>query len=550
VNIAGRQRMLSQKITKLSIIAASNASNDSIRSATLAGLKADLQLWSQSHLQLVDPGSPNSEEVRKLFNDLQKYYQPIVVNATALSDGRSDASLQEILDNEPKFLVGMDLIVNQYALEAQEKVETVSMLEYILLGITLLVIVAEIAFIFRPTAIAVSQTVSKLIASEDNAHKLAKEIGALYTSLERSYEQIAIVNKPLDNPVLFAKADIDGRIVYRSDNMERIFGLNYPKEPSMFHELFPFMKNAEGWMNDMLFRIKTGNAWDGDVSFTDHSGTERWAKVGITPVYNNDLIGELVITGSDTTEHRQAERRMTRKNRAEIEKTINRQKFRSVLILEGQEEERKRIAMDIHDGIGQMLTSLKYQIESIDVSDRQKAESRIREVEALIREIIREVRRVTFNIKPTVLGDYGLQAALNVFINEIGKLTDVELFYETEGEIGRLPQKIEDNIFRIIQEALNNALKYSDAESISVSLIQRGDNLIVSVKDEGKGFDTAILSERSTNIESGRGFFNMYERTEYINGKLEIQSGGGKGTVVSLTVPVRNSPATESMNES
>jgi two-component system, NarL family, sensor histidine kinase DegS len=549
VNIAGRQRMLSQKITKLALVISSNVDNDSIRATNSAELNSALTLWLQSHDQLASEG--NSAEVSALFNDLQKYFQSIHSSATLIGAGQvTGNNLRTILLNEPKFLVGMDLIVNQYALEAQEKVESLSTLEYILFGITLLVILAEIIWIFRPTTIAVSATVSKLIASEDNAHKLAKEIGALYTSLEKSYEQIAIVNKPLDNPVLFAKSDVDGNIVYQSDNMERLFGMNYLEQPSRLFELFPSMKNAETWMKDLLGKVRDGNAWEGEVSFTDHSGAERWAKIGITPVFNNDEIGELVMTGSDTTEHKHAERRMTTKNRAEIEKTINQQKFRSVLILEGQEEERKRIAMDIHDGIGQMLTSLKYQFQSIDLNDRDKAEKRIREIDHLIKDIIREVRRVTFNIKPTVLGDYGIQAALNVFISEIGKLTDIELFYETEGEIARLPQKIEDNIFRIIQEGLNNAIKYSGAESISVSLRQHDGVIVVSVKDEGRGFDTSILQERSANIESGRGFFNMYERTEYINGKLEIQSAEGKGTTVLLTIPLHNSPLLEPKKES
>src|SRR5690606_5588042 len=146
---------------------------------------------------------------------------------------------------------------------------------------------------------------------------------------------------------------------------------------------------------------------------------------------------------------------MLLKNKAEIEKQINQQKFRSVLILEGQEEERKRIAMDIHDGIGQMLTSLKFQIESINSKNEQDAERKITEIKHGIKDIIKEVRRVTFNLKPTVLGDYGLQAGLNVFVKEIGKLSDVELIFKAEGEVDqRIPQKIENNIFRIVQEAI------------------------------------------------------------------------------------------------
>ena len=243
--------------------------------------------------------------------------------------------------------------------------------------------------------------------------------------------------------------------------------------------------------------------------------------------------------GTDITKRKAAEQNMNLKNRAEIEKKINQQKFRSVLILEGQEEERKRIAMDIHDGIGQMLTSLKYQIESIDLKESARAEQKIVEVDQLIKQVIKEVRKVTFNLKPTVLGDYGLQAALNVFVQEIGKLIDIKLIYKTEGEIERLPQKIENNIFRIIQEAINNAIKYSHADAITVTLKESENNLIIKVEDEGKGFDAKLVEARSMNIESGRGFFNMYERTEYVNGHLDINSDPGKGTSVVLTVPVR-----------
>jgi len=236
---------------------------------------------------------------------------------------------------------------------------------------------------------------------------------------------------------------------------------------------------------------------------------------------------------------------MRRKNRAEIDKKINQQKFRSVLILEGQEEERNRIAMDIHDGIGQMLTSLKYQIESIDPRSGEKAAQKIAEVDQLLKQVIREVRRVTFNLKPTVLGDYGLQAALNVFVQETAKLVDVKLVYKTNGELERLPQKIENNIFRIIQEAINNAIKYSEADVIEISLSQIDDNVVITVKDEGKGFDTRLVEARSVNIESGRGFFNMYERTEYVNGKLSIESTPGQGTTVTLVVPVKSNISME-----
>jgi len=162
------------------------------------------------------------------------------------------------------------------------------------------------------------------------------------------------------------------------------------------------------------------------------------------------------------------------------------------------------------------------------------------EVDQLIKQVIREVRRVTFNLKPPVLADYGLQAALKVFVQETSKLVDVKLVYNTSGHIDRLPQKTENNIFRIVQEAINNAIKYSGADRIEVSLAQAESNVVIKVKDEGKGFDARLIEARSVNIESGRGFFNMYERTEYVNGQLSIHSKPNEGTTVTLTVPVTN----------
>jgi signal transduction histidine kinase len=185
-------------------------------------------------------------------------------------------------------------------------------------------------------------------------------------------------------------------------------------------------------------------------------------------------------------------------------------------------------------------------MESINVPDNQAAQQKIGEIQQLINQVIKEVRRVTFNLKPTVLGDYGIQAALNVFIREIGKLTDTKLVYKVSGEMSyRLPQQVENNMFRIVQEAINNALKYSAAEKIEVLFEQRDHEIAVTVSDTGKGFDEKLIEKRSTNIESGRGFFNMYERAEYINAKLEIKSSPGMGTTVILTVPVHNMSVAE-----
>jgi signal transduction histidine kinase len=307
-------------------------------------------------------------------------------------------------------------------------------------------------------------------------------------------------------------------------------------------DLFLNSRLNDEWMEEVIDLLSDGHSWQGIIRYQDKNGKDRWVDVMIVPALNElTEVEEWLVLGSDITLQKLAEQNIRAKSKAEIERKINQQKFRSVLILEGQEEERKRLAMDIHDGIGQMLTSLKFQIESIDLKkDENVAKNKLSEIQQLINQVIKEVRRVTFNLKPTVLGDYGLPAALNVFIREIGKLTDIELVYSMEGDTSfRLPQKVENNIFRIIQEAINNAIKYSGASRIEVTLQMTELDLLISVTDNGNGFDEKLVEARSVNIESGRGFFNMYERTEYINGNLDIKSTLGKGTTVILRSPVK-----------
>lgn len=556
VNVAGKQRMLSQKIAK-TVLLLRQEQPAVIRDSILEKLETSVYLWktSQEGLQhgndsLNLPGS-NSAKVTTLFKDVDEHYQQMREGTfriiKLLKEDRTIAtdSLQPyiavIIQHEDLFLAGMERIVLQYEEEATDKVASLATIEYFMLIVVLVVIALELIFIFRPTTLYVNKTIIKLMASERNARKLTREIGELYASLERSYEQLSIVNQPIESPRLLARTDRGGNVTYLADVFTSLSGISMTHEPMRLSDLFENIGNADDWMDEIVDTISEGRIWQEELICHSAAGEKtHWVDVTITPVYNDQKeVEELLILGSDITKRKDAELTMKQKNRAEIEKKINQQKFRSVLILEGQEEERKRLAMDIHDGIGQMLTSLNFQINSIDLHEKDKAAQKISEIDHLVKDVIKEVRRITFNLKPTVLGDYGLQAALRVFITEISKLTTVELMYKSEGEVERLPQNVENNIFRIIQEAINNAIKYAGASLVEIELRQAGNDLLISVKDAGKGFDAKMVDAKTINIESGRGFFNMYERTEYINGKLEIISAPGKGTTVQLTVPLR-----------
>jgi len=558
INVAGRQRMLSQRITKCALLLKAGQGGGE-REAILNELKTSLHTWIIAHNGLQQgndsmhlPGN-NSAEVRAMFDQINEHHTAIRESAALISNklrnnlnvsyDSLEAPIHTILQHQHAFLDGMNQIVYQFDSEAKQKIARLSKLEYALLVISIVVILLEILFVFRPTAIQVNKTVNQLTASEKNAKKLSKEIGELYASLEKSYEDLSHVNVPVETPKIYAKTDRGGNIVFISDLFTELTGQELSSKSIPLKDIFPGSHLNGDWMDEVVDRLSDGNAWQGIIRYQDRYRKDRWVDLMIVPALNEQTeVEEWLVLGADITLQKQAEQNMRDKSKAEIEKKINQQKFRSVLILEGQEEERKRLAMDIHDGIGQMLTSLKFQIESIDLKKNEdKAEHKLSEIQQLINQVIKEVRRVTFNLKPTVLGDYGLPAALNVFIREIGKLTDMQLVYHMEGDTGfRLPQKVENNIFRIIQEAINNAIKYSDASKIEVTLRMTDDQLIISVNDNGNGFDEKLVEARSVNIESGRGFFNMYERTEYINGHLDIKSTVGKGTIVLLSIPVKS----------
>jgi signal transduction histidine kinase len=412
--------------------------------------------------------------------------------------------------------------------------------EFIFFSIMMVMLIIIYAKVVKPTNRRVEHFITQLQHSEQNAKKLSKEIGAVYNSLENSYEELSQVNLPVESFKLYAKTDRGGNVTFINEVFAELIGKKLYDKMTLQH-LFSGYRPHEDWIDEVIDEVSNDKKWSEEIEYTDQHNMPRYAQIRIIPVKNETgEIYEWMVLGADITLQKIAEESMHSKNKSAIEKKINQQKFRSVLILEGQEEERKRLAMDIHDGIGQMLTSLKFQIESVDLEKPQeRVIEKLADVKHLLTETIKEVRRVTFNLKPTVLGDYGLMAAISMFLKEVGKVSDVKLqFNPTPGLLVDLPQKVENNVFRIVQEAVNNAIKYSQASAIEVGVTKVEKDIIITISDNGLGFDEKIIESRSVYIESGRGFFNMYERTEYINGGLEIKSKPSKGTKVILSIPV------------
>jgi signal transduction histidine kinase len=201
-------------------------------------------------------------------------------------------------------------------------------------------------------------------------------------------------------------------------------------------------------------------------------------------------------------------------------------------VLKGEEQERTRLAKDLHDGLGGMLSGIKYSLNTMKgnlVMTPDNAQAFERSMD-MLDSSIKEMRRVAHNMMPEALVKFGLDTALKDFCNDINQSGALKLSYQS---IGLKDTVIEQTtaiaIFRIVQELLNNTMKHSAATNAIVQVSKMDDLLSVTVEDDGKGFDASIL-EKSKGI----GWENIKNRVEFLKGKLDVNSQSGKGTSVHI----------------
>ncbi|MEO7046671.1 MAG: sensor histidine kinase, partial [Ferruginibacter sp.] len=204
-------------------------------------------------------------------------------------------------------------------------------------------------------------------------------------------------------------------------------------------------------------------------------------------------------------------------------------------LMKGQEEERSRLAKDLHDGLGGLLSGVKFSISNMKdnlvmTPDNMAVFERSLD---MIDTSIKELRRVAHNMMPEMLTRFGLDEALKEYCNSINATKLIDVKYQSHGMEERMDKSVEIIIYRIIQELLNNTMKYAAATETFVQLVKEGKRLNVVVEDNGKGFD--INSEEN---KKGAGLTNVRSRVDYLKGQLEIHSQQGRGTLVNIELNV------------
>ncbi|GJQ62712.1 MAG: hypothetical protein SCALA702_17650 [Melioribacteraceae bacterium] len=212
------------------------------------------------------------------------------------------------------------------------------------------------------------------------------------------------------------------------------------------------------------------------------------------------------------------------------------EKNKTMAVLESLEKERNRISRDLHDDLGQILSSAKMKLEVFEYKAGLRDDF-FNEAIELIGHAGTELRNIVHDLHPAEIERYGLLAAVDLLVFQLQKLSGTNIYMLKKNYSGKLPKKSELMVYRIIQESLNNAIKHSKAEYISVSMEEKNNKLVIAISDKGVGFMPEKLKLNREEIH-GYGLLNMFQRADMIGAEIKINSEPGKGTDITLNIRI------------
>lgn len=207
--------------------------------------------------------------------------------------------------------------------------------------------------------------------------------------------------------------------------------------------------------------------------------------------------------------------------------------------VQAQEDERRRIAREIHDGLGQMLTAIKFNLEIFEdtISAGEEEQKRIDDMKGLLDSVMKEARELSYNLMPSVLDDFGLAPALQLLSEQFANRTNVKVMFQSHGLTERLDPQIEIGLYRIAQESLNNVAKHAEATEITLQVIRHSNGVRLVIEDNGKGILRHQDIEHAT-AKGGMGLVSMRERAASFGGTITIDSSPGRGTLIAVDIPL------------
>lgn len=220
---------------------------------------------------------------------------------------------------------------------------------------------------------------------------------------------------------------------------------------------------------------------------------------------------------------------------------LNKRHFVGIKIIEAQEEERHRLARDIHDGPAQSMANILVKTELcerlMDI-DQEKSKEELRNLRIVVKDTLKDIRKTIYDLRPMSLDDLGLVPTLERYICNFKRDTGIEVELNVIGTVKKLESAIEIAVFRIVQESLSNVSKHSQGTFAKVMVEYSDTRLNLAITDNGIGFDVEEVSKIGRTATGGFGLMNIRERLELLDGKIQINSSLGAGTRLNIYIPL------------
>jgi PAS domain S-box-containing protein len=390
------------------------------------------------------------------------------------------------------------------------------------------------------TLISTVQSALRARAKQYEVRDRLAELQAREEALRRAEEQFRQLANAM--PQLALIADADGRILWFNDGWYRYTGRT-------FEQL-----SGSGWQSlhdpnilpDVLSHwqdcIGRGVPFEMEFPLLSAEGRFRWFLTRVTPVQDHQgKIARWLGTSTDIHTQREA-REILRSNQERLESEVAKRtaalRQLSAKLMRAQDEERRRLARELHDSMGQYLAAMSMSLAAL-VSDTPSIDKkRSDDLQDIIQLCLSESRTLSHLLHPPLLDEIGLNSAMKWFVEEFGKRSGIRVTLTSECQ-GRLPTLVETMLFRVVQEALTNIHKHSGSTTAEVALRTNHANVVLEVSDQGRGMPKELL-ERAGNRGSvaGVGLAGMRERVCEVGGDFRLHSGP-EGTRIQVSIPVK-----------
>ncbi|HEX7588181.1 MAG TPA: PAS domain S-box protein, partial [Anaerolineae bacterium] len=401
----------------------------------------------------------------------------------------------------------------------------------------------------------ISRDISEIIRVEEEVEKRAKEFSALYEitrDLATQYHLPTLLQTIVERATTLLSVSGGGVYLYDPEAGDLHFEAGRGEEnPPLGARLCMGQGIAgEVALSRQPLIVDEGQKFE---SRLPQSGASAQAAIDVPMLYGGELIGVLIVNEYQSTTRRftQDDRRLLELFAAHAASAVHnatlfeqvrasRERLQKLSgsLLRAQEDERRGIARELHDEIGQALTSIQLNFQSIEPLHHDPgASTTLSENMAIVERVLGQVRDLSLNLRPSVLDDFGLVPALNWLVKRQPRGTGL-VFKLSADEIEPRPAaEIETVCFRVAQEALTNIIRHARATHIRISLKKHEKELQLTIADDGIGFDVQ-KALRSSSGGSSMGLLGMYERVELVGGRIDIVSTSARGTRLNAVVPL------------